>query len=77
MLREISLAYQFRPNLVNKIHLKGANLRLSARNIGYLYNGLNGGQNPAAIQSNNPFNPFITGAVPFSRNYAVSVNITL
>jgi iron complex outermembrane receptor protein len=77
MLREVSLGYQLPRQLINKIHLKGAGLRFTARNLGYLYNGLEGGQNPESLQSNNPFNPMITGAVPFSRNYAVSINISL
>lgn len=77
MLREISLGYQLPKNVISRVKLKGAGLRFTARNIGYLYNGLEGGQNPESLQSNNPFNPMITGAVPFSRNYAVSINISL
>ncbi len=77
MLREISLGYQVPKSIISSIRMKGAGLRFTARNIGYLYNGLNGGQNPESLQSNNPFNPMITGAVPFSRNYAVTLNISL
>lgn len=76
MLREISLGYQIPKDIISRVKLKGAGLRFTARNIGYLYNGLEGGQNPESLQSNNPFNPMITGAVPFSRNYAVSLNIS-
>ncbi|HVI46524.1 MAG TPA: hypothetical protein VM802_16730, partial [Chitinophaga sp.] len=77
MLREISLGYQIPQQVIRRIHLKNANIRFTARNIAYLYNGLTGGQNPESLQSNNPFNPVITGAVPFSRNYAVTLNINL
>ncbi|MCW3463435.1 SusC/RagA family TonB-linked outer membrane protein [Chitinophaga nivalis] len=77
MLREITLGYQVPKNVISKIRMKGAGVRFTARNIVYLYNGLTGGQNPESLQSNNPFNPVITGAVPFSRNYALSVNINL
>ncbi|CAL1516715.1 SusC/RagA family TonB-linked outer membrane protein [Chitinophaga sp. MM2321] len=77
MLREISLGYQIPKNVISRAHLKNASLRFTARNIAYLYNGLTGGQNPESLQSNNPFNPVITGAVPFSRNYAITLNISL
>ncbi len=77
MLREVSLGYQLPANLVEKVRLKNAGLRFTVRNVGYLYNGLEGGQNPESIQSNNPFNPFITGSVPFSRNYSLTLNLTL
>ncbi|MEO6706108.1 MAG: outer membrane beta-barrel protein, partial [Ginsengibacter sp.] len=75
MLREITLGYQLPKNITDKINFKGAGLRFTARNIGYLYNSLNGEQNPASLQSNDPFIPVITGAVPFARNYAVSLNL--
>ncbi|HEU4609599.1 MAG TPA: hypothetical protein VFS31_15885, partial [Chitinophagaceae bacterium] len=77
MLREISLGYQIPTSLTNRIRVKNAGLRFSVRNLGYLYNSLPADQNPASIQSNNPFNPVITGAVPYSRNYSITVNISL
>ncbi|PSL47999.1 iron complex outermembrane receptor protein [Chitinophaga niastensis] len=77
MLREITLGYRLPVAIINRIHLKGARLTLTARNIGYMYRTLTGGQNPESIQSNDPFRPFITGGVPFSRNYAASIHITL
>ena len=77
MLREINLGYRLPQSLVNRVHLNGVRINLSARNIGYLYNTLPGGQNPESLQSNDPFRPYITGGVPFARNYAVTVNITL
>ena len=76
MLRELSLGYQLPKALISKIKLKAASLRVTARNVGYLYNSLPANQNPASIQSNNPFSPFITGAVPFSRNWAISLNVS-
>lgn len=75
MLREVSLGYQLPKSIIGRVKIKGANFRLTARNIGYLYNGLNGGQNPASLQSNNPFNPIISGAVPFARNFAATLNL--
>lgn len=75
MLREISLGFRLPQSWLDKVHIKGAGLRASARNIGYLYNGLSAGQNPESLQSNNPFSPVITGGVPFSRNYAVTLNL--
>lgn len=77
MLREITLGYRLPSSLLDKVHIKGARLSVSARNIGYLYRTLSGGQNPESIQSNDPFRPYITGGVPFYRNYSVSLNITL
>lgn len=77
MLREITLGYRLPAAITNSIHLKGARLTLTARNVGYLYRTLTGGQNPASLQSNDPFRPFITGGVPFSRNYAATLHISL
>ncbi len=77
MLREISLGYRLPASLLDRIKLKGARLSVSARNIAYLYKTLSGDQNPESIQSNDPFRPYITGGVPFYRNYSVSLNITL
>ena len=77
MLREITLGYRVPNKVANKIHLKGARINLTARNIGYLYNTLGGGQNPESLQSNDPYRPYITGGVPFYRNYSVSLNISL
>ncbi|WP_316816413.1 SusC/RagA family TonB-linked outer membrane protein [Pedobacter nyackensis] len=75
MLREITLGYTIPTSLLEKIHVRGARLNFTARNIGYLYNTLSGGQNPESLQSNDPFRPYITGGVPFYRNYAVSLNV--
>ena len=77
MLREITLGYRLPANVLGKTFLKGARLSLSARNIGYLYKTLPAGQNPESLQSNDPFRPYITGGVPFSRSYAATLNISL
>ena len=77
MLRELSLAYSLPSNFLNRFYVKNASLRFSARNIGYLYNSLPSGQNPANLQSNNPFMPVMTGGIPFSRNFAVTLMISL
>lgn len=76
MLREVSIGYQLPKSIISKAKLKGASLRFTGRNLGYLYNSLPAEQNPASLQSNNSFNPFITGAVPFSRNWTVALNIS-
>ncbi len=77
MLREITLGYRVPTSLTNKIHLRSARINLTARNVGYLYKTLSADQNPESLQSNDPFRPYITGGVPFSRNYAVTLNISL
>ncbi|MGY3053879.1 iron complex outermembrane receptor protein [Pedobacter sp. UYEF25] len=77
MLREITLNYRIPTSILDKAHIKGARIGFSARNIGYLYRTLADGQNPESIQSNDPFRPYITGGVPFYRNYSVNLNITL
>lgn len=76
MLREISLGYRLPATLLSKAGIKTARINFSARNIGYLYRTLVGGQNPESVQSNNPFMPVINGAVPFSRNYAATLNLS-
>lgn len=75
MLREITLGYTLPTEFLNKVRIQGARLSFSARNIGYLYRTLSGGQNPESLQSNDPFRPYITGGVPFSRSYSVSLNV--
>ncbi|WP_183560396.1 SusC/RagA family TonB-linked outer membrane protein [Mucilaginibacter sp. SP1R1] len=75
-LREITLGYQLPASLIQKIHVfRSARISFSARNICYLYKTLTGDQNPESLQSNDPFNPYITGGVPYTRNYAVSLNV--
>lgn len=76
MLREITLSYQLPSAWLQRTHVfQGARLSLSARNIGYLYNSLPDHQNPESVQSNDPLYPYITGGVPFSRNYTASLDI--
>ncbi len=76
MLREITLGYNVPTLLLRNIPaVKSARISLTARNIGYLYNKLPVGQNPASLQSNDPFNPYITGGVPYERTYAVSLSV--
>lgn len=75
MLREITLGYNLPPSVLDKIRLQNARLSFTARNIGYLYKTLNGGQNPESLQGNDPFRPYITGGVPFHRNYSVTLNV--
>lgn len=77
MLREITLGYRLPSALANKAGLRGARISVSARNVGYLYKTLQADQNPESLQSNDPFRPYITGGVPFYRNYSVSLNLTL
>lgn len=77
MLRELSLGYRLPVAIANKIHLKGARFTFTARNIGYLYKTLQADQNPESLQGNDSFRPYIAGGVPFYRNFAVSVNISL
>jgi len=75
MLREITLGYNLPPSILDKIRLQNARLSFTARNIGYLYRTLSGGQNPESLQGNDPFRPYITGGVPFYRSYSVSLNV--
>ncbi|NRF41971.1 SusC/RagA family TonB-linked outer membrane protein [Pedobacter foliorum] len=77
MLREITLGYKLPNAIANSVHLRGARINFTARNIGYLYKTLQADQNPESLQSNDPFRPYITGGVPFYRNFAVSLNLTL
>jgi iron complex outermembrane receptor protein len=68
MLREITLGYQVPYDWLKKIKaVQGAKI--------LLYNSLPDHQNPASIQSNNPLDPFITGGVPFERNYSVTLDL--
>ncbi|GAB3354738.1 SusC/RagA family TonB-linked outer membrane protein [Arachidicoccus ginsenosidivorans] len=76
MLREITLGYNVPAKILRKTHVfQDAKISFSARNIGYLYNSLPGKQNPGSIQSNDPFNPWITGGAPFTRTFAVRLDL--
>lgn len=77
MLRDITLSYRIPTSISQKAKMRNARISFSARNIAYLYNSLGGGQNPESIQSNDPFRPYITGGVPFTRNFAISLNFGL
>jgi iron complex outermembrane receptor protein len=57
-LREITFGYKFPEKILSKIGMQYARLAFSARNIGYLYNGLKNGLNPESVQSNNPLTPY-------------------
>jgi len=74
-LREITLGYKLPDKLIGKIGIQYARFAVSARNVGYLYNGLKNGLNPESIQSNNPLTPYEYGAVPYSRNFAATLNV--
>jgi iron complex outermembrane receptor protein len=74
-LREITFGYKFPEKILSKIGMQYARLAFSARNIGYLYNGLKNGLNPESVQSNNPLTPYEYGGVPYSRNYSVTLNV--
>lgn len=74
-LREITFGYKFPEKILSKIGMQYARLAISARNIGYLYNGLKNGLNPESVQSNNPLTPYEYGGVPYSRNYSITLNV--
>ncbi len=74
-LREITFGYKFPEKILSKIGMQYARLAFSARNIGYLYNGLKNGLNPESVQSNNPLTPYEYGGVPYSRNYSITLNV--
>jgi iron complex outermembrane receptor protein len=76
MLREITIGYNLPSTLLQKVKaIKSARVSVTGRNLGYLYNALPGGQNPESLQSNDPWNPYITGGVPFARTYAVALSV--
>ena len=74
-LREITVGYNFPEKWIKHVGLQSARLSFSARNICYLYNGLGGKANPESITINNPLTPVDTGGVPFTRNFALSLNL--
>ncbi len=74
-LREITFGYKFPESILSKVGMQYARLSFSVRNVGYLYNGLKNGLNPESVQSNNPLTPYEYGGVPYSRNYAITLNV--
>jgi iron complex outermembrane receptor protein len=77
MLREITLGYNLPTELTKKIRLNNVRVYFSARNVGYIYNGLKDKLNPESITSNNPFAPVESSASPYARSFAVGVNVSL
>lgn len=73
--REVTLGYRLPESIVQKLHLQQFRVSVSARNIGYLCNGLKDHLNPESISSNNPLTPFDIGSVPFCRTYSLSLNV--
>ncbi|MGL5563613.1 MAG: SusC/RagA family TonB-linked outer membrane protein [Tannerellaceae bacterium] len=76
-LREISLGYTLPRAISSKFYVQNLRLGFAARNLCYIYNGLKGGLNPEAIQSNRIMSPVEYGATPYSRNFSFSINVTL
>lgn len=74
-LRDITLSYNFPEKWVKHIGMQSARLSFSAQNLCYLYNGLISGSNPESIISNNPLTPIDFGGVPYSRTFALSLNV--
>lgn len=75
IMREMTLGYKIPLSITKKIRMDYARIAFSVRNPFYIYNGLKAGLNPESIQSNNPLTPYEYGGVPYSRNYAISLNI--
>lgn len=74
-LREVTLGYNFPEKWIKHIGMQSARLSFSARNICYIYNGLEGKSNPEALTSNNPLTPYDASGLPFARNFALSLNV--
>lgn len=77
MLREVTLGYNLPSTLTKKVRMNNVRVYFTARNVGYLYNGLKDNLNPESVTSNNPFAPVESSASPYARSFAVGVNISL
>ena len=75
MMREITIGYKLPSSVANRLKVSYARIGVSGRNLFYIYNGLKGGLNPESIQSNNPLTPYEYGGVPYSRSFAISLNV--
>lgn len=76
-LREITVGYTFPTLMTEKWGIQKLRLGFTARNIGYIYNGLKAGLNPESIQSSNVLSPVEYGASPYSRNFSFTLSLSL
>ncbi len=74
-LRELTIGYNFPEKWIKHVGMQSARLSFTARNLCYIYNGLYGKTNPESITSNNPLTPFDIGGVPFTRNFALTLDV--
>lgn len=75
IMREMTLGYKIPASILSKVKMDYARIAFSVRNPFYIYNGLKAKLNPESIQSTNPLTPYEYGGVPYSRNFAVTLNI--
>lgn len=74
-LREVTVGYNFPEKWIKHVGLQSARISFSGRNLCYIYNGLRGKINPESLSSNNPLTPIDFGAVPFTRNFSINLNL--
>ena len=75
MMREVTVGYRLPASIASRLKVSYARIGVSGRNLFYIYNGLKAGLNPESIQSNNPLTPYEYGGVPYSRSFAISLNV--
>lgn len=76
-LREVTVGYTFPTLMTQKWGIQKLRLGFTARNLGYIYNGLKGGLNPESIQSSNSLTPVEYGASPYTRNFSFTLSLSL
>ncbi|MFI3295329.1 MAG: SusC/RagA family TonB-linked outer membrane protein [Rikenellaceae bacterium] len=75
LLRELTVGYNFSENIVKHVGMQSARLSFSARNLCYIYNGMEGNTNPESLSSNNALTPYDYGGIPFTRYYSLTLNV--
>jgi len=74
-VRELSLYWDIPKKWLNKAFIKGGNIGLVVRNVGYLYNSLPDNIHPEGLKSNLSYEFVEAGGNVYSRNYGVKLNL--
>jgi len=75
-LRQVSLSYQFPAATCSALRIKGLNLSIYGRDLGYLYNSLPYDFNPVSINSNSTSSIGESGFLPMIRSFGGTLRVS-
>jgi iron complex outermembrane receptor protein len=75
-LRQVSLNYHFPASVCSTLHIKGLDLGIYGRDLGYLYNSLPYDFNPASNNSNSTASIGEGGFLPMIRSFGATLRLS-